>query len=396
MTTTPELQKAPFHVAALPAGFAFGEICAAPKAQPTCEVHTASGRVIHQTPEPIADGDGTAAANPNSNANAPPVIQYHVLHTGNFVRVATMPGRLYWVAQNAASHTTPDWKLHVACEPNDVAVVWNLCVLPVFFESASTLATVGMKAVLSADKQEDGTFVTSSGTNWPPEQVGRELTVYLFCDDAHYDECPAGGDDNDDGELHANFHKRQSPAAKKNAAAASPVLSDAQLWRVDHPQVTARWQQLLQRATSFTASDLVRFVERIQQRLDFYQIRTRGCAVGDLALTRSVSLRNEAYTSGAFVKWSLGQKGAAANGSGGDAKATAAAAVVEQEQDESLVYPLNSWGWNAASHELSDALRGLVCHFNQEQLAAHDDVIDARVKAEARPEQAVACCCVIA
>jgi hypothetical protein len=40
---------------------------------------------------------------------------YHVLHTGGFLRLATERGRVYWVAQNMTSHSTPDWVSHLSC-----------------------------------------------------------------------------------------------------------------------------------------------------------------------------------------------------------------------------------------------------------------------------------------
>lgn len=361
----------------------------------------------------------------------PPAIQYHILHTGNFVRVASVPGRLYWLSQNSHQHLTADWKLHISCQPHDIGIIWNLIFLPVFFEHP-TIATVGCKAVLSATQNDDGQFTTSTDKHWPEEQRGREFTIYLFVDDEAYSQRLLGekdsaseedenddDDDDDDREDDDDDHPQVEQKIKMHNKPKKRPWNKDYLWTGDDRNLSDYWRKLLQRASNFSSDDLIHLVDSIQQRLDFYQIATRGCADGDLPLTRNVSIRNEAYTNGESVhSWWLFRKQRQAEIDDRFtiiAKKKAAGATQQQQQqknhqqetkpsspsffswdywtgssssssssipesknqiinepsrknDTDFLYPLNHWGWNAAEHELPPSLKGLIEHFNPESI----------------------------
>ncbi len=91
-------------------------------------------------------------------------MQYEVLHTGGFLRLYTLRGRMYWNAQNESEHTTPDWKLHFSCELADIGRAWNI-IAALFIDMR---AEIGMKATVLGSE------------SWSPGQRGREITVYMF------------------------------------------------------------------------------------------------------------------------------------------------------------------------------------------------------------------------
>lgn len=99
-------------------------------------------------------------------------MEYEILHTGGFLRLATERGRVYWLAQNAEEHRTPDWKIHFSVHPRHVPLAWNL-LSRLFMDSACDF---GMKAV-SGDHLPE----------WPQHQRGREMTVYVFQHDPAYE-----------------------------------------------------------------------------------------------------------------------------------------------------------------------------------------------------------------
>lgn len=95
-------------------------------------------------------------------------IQYGLLHTGGFVRVATDLCRVYYLAQNTHGHTTPDWKFHVSVCPKDLPVAWNL--LTKLFINSGCLS--GMKMCL---RNSEDHF-----SHWSTGQYGREITIYIY------------------------------------------------------------------------------------------------------------------------------------------------------------------------------------------------------------------------
>jgi hypothetical protein len=91
-------------------------------------------------------------------------MKYDILHTGGFLRLFTLRGRIYWNAQNEAEHTTPDWKFHFSCDLEHIGAAWNS--LTALFMDMK--CEIGMKVtVLDADQ-------------WSEGQRGREITVYIY------------------------------------------------------------------------------------------------------------------------------------------------------------------------------------------------------------------------
>ena len=99
-----------------------------------------------------------------SRGNWYKTMKYEVLHSGGFLRLFTLRGRMYWNGQNESEHTTPDWKLHFSCDLDHIGSAWNSLV-----------------ALFVDMKCEIGMKVTTLNENqWSQGQRGREVTVYIY------------------------------------------------------------------------------------------------------------------------------------------------------------------------------------------------------------------------
>lgn len=93
-------------------------------------------------------------------------MKYEVLHSGGFLRLFTLRGRIYWNAQNESEHTTPDWKFHFSCDLHHIEAAWN-----------------SLTALFMDMKCEIGMKVTVHDYDshlWSEGQRGREITVYIY------------------------------------------------------------------------------------------------------------------------------------------------------------------------------------------------------------------------
>lgn len=283
----------------LPRGFSFGEICAAPKLMPTA---------VLEDPR-----------------RGP--FECHVLHTGSFVRIATMPGRLYWMAQNATGHVAPDWKLHVAVRPADMATAWDHCVLPCLLRHPIFLRC-GMKAVLVADRSASDQHqfeIKAAPQTWDQQQTGRELTVYLF-------------------QPSPQIAESLVTSRQKHRLSGSPEKL-RRYWVGDHADLLDHWYKL-RHGMQFSGSELVSFIRDLQASLESAGVRCSGLADGDLSLTSFISLRNEAYTS--EQSWCSTRSEATA---------------------DRLEYPRNAWGWNASRQQIPNSIRHCMRHFTGQVLS---------------------------
>lgn len=168
-------------------------------------------------------------------------MNYHLCHTGGFLRLCTMRGRGYWNAQNETSHTSPDWKLHFSCELTDIPLAWN--VLAALFMEMK--CEIGMKATYLDARQ------------WGESQRGREVTVYIYKWHYSYNGYMQGVVDGRDHD----FFMDQS-------------LSEI-----------------------YSCPFWFNFIRTAERRLAHEGVRSRGVADGDLQLPGCVytSLRNESF-----------------------------------------------------------------------------------------------------
>jgi len=205
--------------------------------------------------------------------------EYQTLHTGGFLRLCTLRCRMYWCQQNTLQHTSADWKLHFSVHWEDLGLAWD-CVAAQFLKHQLQF---GMK-VIYMEKQL-----------WPSTQRGREITVYIYKHDSHYDSAMEG-----------------MPYTAKEVA-------DMQLGE----------------QFEIESERLCKFITDTENALEVHQVRTAGCADGDYALGKYVSVRNEAFT--------LQQ--------------------IKQPSDgrtvQTHLMPPNESGWNAAGHALPTQLSQL-------------------------------------
>lgn len=166
---------------------------------------------------------------------------YHLLHTGGFLRLATLRGRVYWNVQNSNGHSSPDWKFHFSIELDDISRAWDI-LAALFIEARME---IGMKATI-LDK-----------TTWSESQRGREITVYIFSSCNAYTKHYYY----EDGTLDPIFYLGEE----------LNVIYNSMFW--------------------FT------YILEAEKRLSGAKIRSRGVADGDLPLPgcQYASLRNETF-----------------------------------------------------------------------------------------------------
>eukprot|EP01118_Nematostelium_gracile_P012657 TRINITY_DN4652_c0_g2_i2.p1 TRINITY_DN4652_c0_g2~~TRINITY_DN4652_c0_g2_i2.p1 ORF type:complete len:260 (-),score=69.10 TRINITY_DN4652_c0_g2_i2:27-806(-) len=100
-------------------------------------------------------------------------MKYEILETGGFLRLYTLRGRVYWLAQNMNSHETADWKIHFSIDLDYLPQAWDI-ISRIFVESR---CEVGMKVTTSSKVA----FTQNGGP-----QRGREITVYIYLYDESY------------------------------------------------------------------------------------------------------------------------------------------------------------------------------------------------------------------
>jgi len=220
-------------------------------------------------------------------------VNYHVLHTGGFVRLCSDRGRCYWVAQNETGHRSPDWKIHVSVELQDIAAAWDV-VSATFLEWGCDF---GMKA-------------TTLNAQWPAEQRGREITVYVYVHDSTTALFQDGGPQ---GAWLSAQRDWQQRLTREEQEALCAVWLSPEFER----DGTTYWKP---------------FVQNLEARLTAHGVRSRGCADGDILLGgRYCSLRNEAFV------------------------------PPDHEPGGEPCYPSNAQGWNAMNHPCDCLpLRGLL------------------------------------
>lgn len=224
--------------------------------------------------------------------------QYHILHTGGFVRLCTRRGRAYWIAQNMCGHQTPDWKIHFSTSLEDVGRAWDILVA-LFMERSGG---VGLKACIShlGSHMHGEKKGTVNASRWKSGQHGRELTVYIYRFDERYENGGPGGS----GEGGAYY---LGPEYNRTS----------EYW----------WDWIVEAERRLKAHGI--------QRGSGAQ---RGFAVGDLPLPGCTyaSLRNEAFVKDPSAVHSAGRHGTSS---------------------PLPVYPPNDCGWNAANHDIPFSLR---------------------------------------
>lgn len=150
-------------------------------------------------------------------------LTYEILHTGGFVKLYTLKGRLYWTTQANHGMKKPDWKIHFAISRQHIPLAWDI-IAKLFMESKCEF---GMKVRWQslippeqekqqqhqqqqpaqgedAEAEEDAGSPPSEETQaegespryaWSEEMWGREVTVYCYTNQAEYkdDSVPLDG-----------------------------------------------------------------------------------------------------------------------------------------------------------------------------------------------------------
>lgn len=95
---------------------------------------------------------------------------YRILHTNGFIKLATVPGRKYWLSQSQPENQNrnPDWKIHFSIQKESIPQAWDI-LAQLFIEEKCTFA---MKVCYG---------------DFPEHMRGREITVYIYRHHSSYE-----------------------------------------------------------------------------------------------------------------------------------------------------------------------------------------------------------------
>jgi len=232
-------------------------------------------------------------------------LTYEILHTGGFIKLYTLKGRLYWSSQASFGMIKPDWKIHFAVARKDIPKAWDI-LAKLFMEShcefgmkvrwqslipphhGETTTTTAAEEELgeAGQEQQQQQQETNSPFAWSNEMWGREITVYCYTHDNNYDALDVTLDDGSELKLRKRDQK------------------DRQFWK--------------------------EFMRRAEKRLTRNGVREIPMNPGDKPFgAKYASLRNEA-----FIK---------VDPTWGD--------LVPVNPGETDIYPPNIAGYNGANHD---------------------------------------------
>lgn len=101
-------------------------------------------------------------------------IEYEAMCNNGYVKLYTIPGKIYWLIQNTFNHLTPDWKFHVSVQDKDLEKAWNI--VAEIFVLKNCRSSMKVKY-----KKENKNTVR-----------GREITVYIAIWDDKYEKSDIG------------------------------------------------------------------------------------------------------------------------------------------------------------------------------------------------------------
>ena len=162
-------------------------------------------------------------------------LTYELLCTNGFVKLYTINGRAYWIAQMENGYRTPDWKFHVSVPREQIPQAWDI-IAKLFMEMQCKSA---MKSIFTKD----------------PSNVakGREITVYIYKYDKLYGKGLEYNEKDEKILIELNKNMEQNGA----------------FW--------------------------MKFLTSGEEKLKENGIKIQGCADGDLKIGDYFSLRNESF-----------------------------------------------------------------------------------------------------
>jgi hypothetical protein len=189
-------------------------------------------------------------------------IKIELLVTNGFVKLDTIKGRLYGIAQINENHTLPDWKIHVNISHDDISKAWKII--------SESLLKYTIK--YSHEKNIIDDLIISMkaininlNDNFAEHMSGREITIYIYIFDELLNQNNENGieiiDLNDKGkEVKINYFFRKNDEEK-----------------------FIFWYEFL-----------IDIEEKLKQ-LKIKKKKLDGAADGDLWLGNYTSLRNESF-----------------------------------------------------------------------------------------------------
>jgi hypothetical protein len=101
-------------------------------------------------------------------------IEYEAMCNNGYIKLYTIPGKIYWLVQNTFDHLTPDWKFHVSVKDKDLERAWNLV--------AEIFLTKNCRSSMKVKYKKENKITVR----------GREITIYISIWDDKYDKSDIG------------------------------------------------------------------------------------------------------------------------------------------------------------------------------------------------------------
>ncbi|CAF1170022.1 unnamed protein product [Rotaria sordida] len=212
---------------------------------------------------------------------------YYLGASNQFVRIFTLTGRRYWLAQATSEHITADWKIHFSIRPRDISLAFNL-LSELYYDMK---LPIGLKARYP-DNWKD------FENEWPQHMSGREITVYIL--------------------LYENTLKiHQTMLYSSNNLSQPKTMID---WILSNTEDIYSMHDLTPK-DEIPLDRYLDYANRAEKLLEQYRIEPNGCAIGDYPIGKYSSLRNEKFV-----------------------------AIEDHEHDEKirLIYPPNECGYNGS------------------------------------------------
>ncbi|CAF1165563.1 unnamed protein product [Didymodactylos carnosus] len=190
---------------------------------------------------------------------------YYLGANNSFVRLFTMTGRKYWVAQASCNYLLPDWKIHFSIQKQHLPQAFNL-LSQLYFQMK---LPYGLKAAYP-DNFKD------YENSWPEKMKGREITVYIF--------------------QYLTLVENKTTMKYNYDPSTDKVLSSK---RVDCSHLVEDNDPY--RSYDISIKDEIHlnryldFITRAEQLLEINFIETNGCALGDYPIGKYCSIRNEKF-----------------------------------------------------------------------------------------------------
>ncbi|KAL9657569.1 hypothetical protein ABK040_000996 [Willaertia magna] len=239
--------------------------------------------------------------------------EYFVGASNGFVRIFTIKGKKYWLSQAQVYHRAPDYKIHFSIHYDDIPKAFNILAKHFYLKKCQFGMKAAMTDIVYNKVYQDEDY------GWPEHMKGREITLYIYRyynpNDYYFIREYIGNN----SFIKHYLNDKNSEFYKNN------LLEYVHYNPFDQYELTLQDEEPLQFYWNF--------IKEAEQLLEKENIRTNGCAQGDLPLGgKYATFRNETCIICPEKRKDKNVK----------------------DIDNLFMYPPNETGWNASGME--DAL----------------------------------------